>query len=98
MDTLTIITALITISALISYLNYRILRLPGTIGVIAISVILSLVITIFGKTLPLAFNFITELTNSIDFPKALLDIMLGFLLFASALQFDFEKLKQHGWA
>ncbi len=97
MDTLTIITALVTISALISYLNYRILRLPGTIGVIAISVIFSLLITIFGKSMPVAFSFITELTNSIDFSKTLLDIMLGFLLFASALHFDFEKLKQQRW-
>ncbi len=97
MDTLTIITALVTISALISYLNYRFLRLPGTIGVIAISVILSLLITIFGKSMPVAFTFITDLTNSIDFSKTLLDIMLGFLLFASALHFNFEKLKQQRW-
>jgi len=97
MDAFTIITALITISAIISYLNNRFLKLPGTIGVIVISVILSLLITISGKVIPGTFSFINELANSFDFGKTLLDIMLGFLLFASALHFDFEKLKQQRW-
>jgi len=97
MDTFTIITTLVSISALISYLNNRFIRLPGTIGVIAISVILSALISVFGKTIPQTFDFLAELTNSIDFSKTLLDIMLGFLLFASALHFDFEKLKQQRW-
>lgn len=97
MDAFTIITALITISALISYLNNRFIKLPGTIGVMIISVILSLAITVSGKAIPDIFYFINELTNSIDFSKTLLDVMLGFLLFASALHFDFEKLKQQRW-
>jgi CPA1 family monovalent cation:H+ antiporter len=97
MDIFTSITTLVSISAFISYLNNRFIRLPGTIGVIVISVILSALISVFGKTIPQTFDFIAQLTNSIDFSKTLLDIMLGFLLFASALHFDFEKLKQHRW-
>lgn len=60
-----------------------------------IAIVLSLLILISGKTFPEAYNFIKALTSSIDFTKTLLDVMLAFLLFASALHFDFEKLKLH---
>lgn len=93
MDTFTTITILVTISALISYLNHRYVKLPGTIGIMVIAISLSVVIMITGKTFPSVYNFISELTSSIDFTKTLLDVMLAFLLFASALHFDFEKLK-----
>ncbi|MGY0037400.1 cation:proton antiporter domain-containing protein [Pedobacter sp. NJ-S-72] len=93
MDTFTTITIWVTISALISYLNHRYVKLPGTIGIMVIAISLSVVIMITGKTFPSVYNFISELTSSIDFTKTLLDVMLAFLLFASALHFDFEKLK-----
>jgi len=93
MDTFTTIAILFTISSLISYLNNRYVKLPGTIGIMVISIVLSLLILISGKTFPAAYNFIKELTSSVDFTRTLLDIMLAFLLFASALHFDFEKLK-----
>lgn len=93
MNTFTLITALVTISALISYINNRFIKLPGTIGVIVVSLLLSLLISLTGKIFPDAFTFIKDVTNGIDFTGTLLDVMLGFLLFASALHFDFNKLK-----
>ncbi|WP_143310520.1 cation:proton antiporter [Chitinophaga vietnamensis] len=93
MDTFTIITALITISALISFINHRYIKLPGTIGVIVVSLFLSMAILFTGKIFPGAHQFIRDLTLSIDFTGALLDIMLGFLLFASALHVDLNQLK-----
>lgn len=94
MDTFTTITLLFTISAFISFINHRFVKLPGTIGIMVIAIGLSLVILIAGKSFPNIYGSIKELTSSIDFTKALLDIMLAFLLFASALHFDFEKLKE----
>lgn len=94
MDTFTLIAALISISALISYLNLRFIKLPGAIGVMFVSILLSIFILVTGKAFPLAFNFIRELTRSIDFTKTLLDIMLAFLLFASAFHFEYKKLKE----
>ena len=61
MDTFTTITILVTISALISYLNHRYVKLPGTIGIMVIAISLSVVIMITGKTFPLVYNFISEL-------------------------------------
>lgn len=94
MDTFTTITLLFTISAFISFINHRFVKLPGTIGIMVIAICLSLVILVAGKSFPNIYSSIKELTASIDFTKALLDIMLAFLLFASALHFDFEKLKE----
>jgi CPA1 family monovalent cation:H+ antiporter len=94
MDTFTIITVLITISALISYINLRFIKLPGAIGVMFVSILLSVFILVTGKAFPVAFNFIRDLTHSIDFTKTLLDVMLAFLLFASAFHFEYKKLKE----
>lgn len=94
MDTFTTITVLVTISALISFLNNRYIKLPGTIGVMVIAISFSVLIMIAGKTFPNAHTFIVELSSNIDFTKTLLDVMLAFLLFASALHFDFVKLKE----
>ena len=94
MDLLTIITILIIISAAFSYLNERIIKLPGVIGLVTISIAVSVIILIIGKTNNALTNTIITLAQSIDFSKVLLDIMLGFLLFASAFHFDYKKLKE----
>jgi monovalent cation:H+ antiporter, CPA1 family len=93
MDILSIITVLIIISALFSYLNERFIKLPGTIGVMTISVVVSIIILILGKIGDEKSNLMTRLAHNIDFSKVLLDVLLGFLLFACALQFDYPKLK-----
>ncbi|HXS58094.1 MAG TPA: sodium:proton antiporter [Hanamia sp.] len=93
MDMLTIITILIIISAAFSYFNERFIKLPGTIGVITISVVVSIIILVAGKTNNTIAKTIVTLANSINFSKVLLDVMLGLLLFASALHFDYKKLK-----
>lgn len=94
MDLLNIITILIIISAAFSYLNVRFIKLPGTIGVVTISVVVSVIILIAGKTSNDITKSISLLAHSIDFSKVLLDVMLGLLLFASALHFDYRKLKE----
>ncbi|GGB83670.1 cation:proton antiporter [Dyadobacter sediminis] len=94
MDILTIITSLIITSAAFSYLNQRFLRLPGTIGVMTISIVVSLFIILIGKTGFENSGLIKTLTYNIDFSKVLLDVMLGFLLFAMAMHFDYQDLKK----
>ena len=93
MDTFTTIAILFTISSFIAYINHRYVKLPGTIGIMVIAIVLSILILVSGKIFPEAYNFFKELTASVDFTRTLLDVMLAFLLFASALHFDFEKLK-----
>ncbi len=94
MDLLTIITVLIIISAVFSYLNERIIKLPGAIGLVTISIVVSILILIIGKTSNGLKNSVETFAQSINFSKVLLNIMLGFLLFASAFHFDYQKLKE----
>jgi CPA1 family monovalent cation:H+ antiporter len=78
MDILTIITILIIVSAIFSYLNERIIKLPGVIGVVTISIVFSIVILVLGKTSNGLTNTIETFAQSINFSKVLLNIMLGF--------------------
>ncbi|PZR11517.1 MAG: sodium:proton antiporter [Flavobacterium psychrophilum] len=97
MDLLQLITLLLVISACVSYLNQRFVKLPGTIGVVAISVMVSIVIVVIGKTNNELSDKIREVSAGMDFSRILLDVMLGFLLFASALHFDYQKLRKQQW-
>ena len=93
MDILSIITILIIISAGFSYLNERFVKLPGAIGVMIMSVVVSIVVLIIGRIGDEKSNLLTKLAHNINFSEVLLNVMLGFLLFASALHFDYQKLK-----
>ncbi|MGN6542284.1 MAG: cation:proton antiporter [Ginsengibacter sp.] len=97
MDLLTIITILLCISAVFSYLNERFIKLPDTIGIVTISVVVSVLILIAGKTGNGLSKTIVTFASGINFSKVLLDVMLGLLLFASALHLDYQKLKEQRW-
>lgn len=94
MESFTIISILIIICAFFSYINLRFIKLPGTIGVMTISIVVSIMILVLGKIGDPKAGIITSFAANIDFSKMLLDVMLGFLLFASALHFDYQKLKE----
>ncbi|MGN6804199.1 MAG: cation:proton antiporter, partial [Ginsengibacter sp.] len=74
MDLLTIFTILIFISAAISYLNDRFVKLPGTIGIVSISVVASIIILIVGKTSNSLTKSITDVTANINFSHTILDL------------------------
>lgn len=93
MDLLTIITVLFIISAGFSYVNQRFIQLPGTIGVAALSVVVSIIILIAGQTSNTLATTFSTLARSIDFSTVLLNVMLGFLLFAGAMHFNYRELR-----
>ena len=87
-----ILAILITLSAGFSYLNYRFIGLPNTIGLMVIALLVSLGLAVLG---PLGFGLKEEafrLLASIDFDETLLHGMLSFLLFAGALHINLESL------
>ncbi len=94
MDIFTVITILVTLSALFSYVNVRYIKLPGTIGIMAVAIMASVLLLITARTFPQLTTLVVNVTREIDFSKTLLDVMLGFLLFAGALHFDINKLKE----
>jgi CPA1 family monovalent cation:H+ antiporter len=94
MNSFLIITLLFTVSSVFSYINTRWIKLPGVIGVMLLAIIAALIALVAGKALPGFSLVVHRLTGSIDFSKALLDVLLGFLLFASALHIDASRLRK----
>jgi CPA1 family monovalent cation:H+ antiporter len=94
MDLFVIITLLVIVSAFVSYINARFTKLPGTIGIVLIATVLSVIILIVDRTNPASARYLTTLARNINFSKAVLNIMLGFLLFSSSFNLDGTKLKR----
>jgi CPA1 family monovalent cation:H+ antiporter len=89
-----IIALLVIVSAIYSYINERWLKLPGTIGIMTLAIAGSLVTIAIDKLDPKIAGSLTVLATSINFSSLVLNIMLGFLLFASAFNLDTKRLKR----
>ncbi len=92
-----IIAILITLSALFSWLNHRFLKLPTTIGLMLISLLMSLFLL---APIPLTDGLehdVERLLASVDLNETLLHGMLSFLLFAGALHVNLHDLAQQRW-
>ncbi len=87
-----IIAILISLTAIFSYLNYRYFKLPATIGVMLIALLMSLGLIGAGIFAPWIRDGAVSLTRQIDFNHALMQGMLCFLLFAGALHIDLNDL------
>jgi len=88
-----IFAVLTVLAALFGYINHRFIKLPGTIGIMIISLLFSLLIILLGELQPALLAEITRLIKSIDFYKILMKIMLSFLLFAGAIHLDGKSMK-----
>ncbi len=75
------------------YINARFLKLPGTIGIMMISVFASIVIIATASFQPGIFKDLTAFISSVDFTHILLEEMLSFLLFAGAIHINVTQLK-----
>lgn len=90
---LDIIGLLIALTAIFSYLNHRFIRLPTTIGVMCIALVLSLLLIGAGQLgLASIEQWVEGLVLSIDFYAVLMHGMLSLLLFAGALHIDLSAL------
>jgi CPA1 family monovalent cation:H+ antiporter len=92
-----IFAILISLSALFGYLNHRFIKLPTTIGVMLISLMMSLGIVILGHQGIGIEEHGMKFVRSIDFNKTLMVGMLGFLLFAGSLHVDLAELLKQKW-
>ncbi len=92
-----IIAVLLTLAALFSFINYRFIKLPSTISLMLIALLMSLgliVLDQFGFNLS---GWAKVLIDSIDFNEALMHGMLSFLLFAGALHVNINDLASQKW-
>ena len=93
MEIYNIITIIIVLAAVFGYINHRFIKIPGTIGIMLISLIASLTVVGIGNIYPEFFIKTIEGLSVIDFHTAVMRIMLGFLLFAAAIHIDSKKLR-----
>ena len=94
MDLFDVGAALIVLAALFSYLNHRWLRLPATIGLMALALAFSLGVLLVGLAVPAVREGAVSLLAHVDFDDTLMNGMLGLLLFAGALHVDLEDLRE----
>lgn len=88
---------ILVIAALFAYLNIKYLKLPSSISLMILGVLLSFVMFVIGAITPSFAAVATGILDSIDFAHLLLEFMLSFLLFAGALHADGELMKQSKW-
>ena len=92
-----ICSIVIVLSAVFGYLNVKFLKLPNTIGLMIIAILF----TGFLFASKFYTNFFIDIANNlisqIDFQKVLLEMMLGFLLFAGAMHTNFDQLRVQRW-
>ena len=88
-----IIAILLTLSAVFSFINYRFLKLPNTIGLMLIGLLFSLLLISVSWFYPASKHWAVEMLIQIDFDETLLHGMLSFLLFAGALHVNINDLR-----
>ncbi|HEV7229751.1 MAG TPA: sodium:proton antiporter [Bacteroidia bacterium] len=94
MNTLLLLTIIITTYAALAFINQRFLKLPSSIGLMLISLILSLIVISVGTYNHTFHLFVGKVVQGVDFSKTLLNVMLGFLLFSGSLHIDLEQLRK----
>lgn len=90
-----ILSLLLTFTAVGAYLNYRYLKLPATVGLMAFALVISLAAIFLNWLGVIDLTAASGFLRQIDFSAILLHGMLSFLLFAGALQVDLSELQKH---
>ncbi len=97
MSILDLITILVFLAAAFTYINIHFLKLPSTIGLMIMALLLSVITIVAGYFHPPIQQTVVHVLEQFDFKEVLLDVMLSFLLFAGALGIDLNKLAEHKW-
>ncbi|MBL4648341.1 MAG: sodium:proton antiporter [Aureispira sp.] len=83
---------LILISAIFSYINYRWLKLPNTIGLMLLGLLFTILLVASKDFVPGFYTFFCDIINHADFKSLLMDGLLSFLLFAGAIHVNIHAL------
>ncbi len=89
-----LLSLVISLAALSSYLNYRYVKLPTTIGVTLMALVASLTLVLAG---PYAAGFrehAATVVSRIDFNEVVLHGLLAFLLFAGSIHVKLDALRR----
>jgi monovalent cation:H+ antiporter, CPA1 family len=92
MSFLDLIGALLTAVAVLGYVNYRLVRLPDSIGITAMGLVVSLLLVLAGTAVPGASGWARQLAGRFDFSELVLHGLLSVLLFAGSLHVNIAEL------
>ncbi len=88
-------SVLIVLASVFAYINYRLLKLPSTIGIMVIAIIVSVILVMFGENMfPKTTQHLHTLIGSFDFTEVLMGAMLNFLLFAGGIHVNIKDLRE----
>lgn len=93
-----IIALLLSLTALASYFNYRVLRLPSMIGLMLVALAGSLLLILISKLGLHLDAQVRPWLSQVDFSRTLLGGALSFLLFAGSLHVDLKGLHEEKWS
>jgi len=97
MNFFSLTSTLIVLAAVSSYINYRYIRLPTTIGVMLVALVASLALILAGSYAGGFREHAATLVSHIDFNQVVLHGMLAFLLFAGSIHVKLDELGRE-WA
>jgi len=97
MSVLDLITLLIFLAAVFTLINISVLKMPTTIGLMTIALVMSGLILLSGLFFPTLYDAAEHIVEEFDFEKVLMGVMLNFLLFAGALSTDLNKMFEEKW-
>ncbi|MBC8741713.1 sodium:proton antiporter [Paraburkholderia sp. UCT31] len=87
--------ALFALIAAFGFVNQRFIKLPDTLGITAVGLIASSLVTILGISHPEMVSGAQRLVDQIDFPDIVFHGLLSLLLFAAALHVDLSRMKEY---
>ncbi|MEM9943476.1 MAG: sodium:proton antiporter [Planctomycetota bacterium] len=88
---------IIVLSAIFGFINTKLLKLPNTIGLMIVAIAFTMIIFLSSLFSDFFLEAARQLISNIDFQHVLLEIMLGFLLFAGAIHTNFDQLRVQRW-
>lgn len=95
MDTFQLITLVIVLCAALAYINHRFIKLPGVIGLLVLAMGISTLVWVSNHIFHLDMAaYFERVIVQLDFGKALLEVMLSFMLFAGSFHSDTEAIKK----
>jgi CPA1 family monovalent cation:H+ antiporter len=89
-----LVSVLVTVAALLSFANQKLLRVPATIGIMVLSLGFSALVLIAGNLAGGLGHSIVAVVQGIDFNRIVLHGLLAFLLFAGSLHLDVIDLRK----
>lgn len=97
MPVFTLISAVIAVVALSAYANHMLVRLPDSIGITVVALLLSVITVTVGGFVPQVSAWGVQVARGVNFPALVFHGLLGLLLFAGSLHVDVGALRRSRW-